>query len=175
MKRVIRYFIIIAFCLAIAWIGVGNSLVTWEEVSLIVIGILLLYCVIRFGNKQRILHSSLKRIDKMSGVEFEVYLMYQFKKKRYKVRMTPESGDFGADLLLRKFMRQYIVQAKRYSGSVGIQAVQETIGAMRYYDIDLGIVVTNSYFTKAAKELANVSDIELWDRNRMVEEFRIRK
>lgn len=136
--------------------------------------IFVLFFVFRGTKKQRMLNASLARIDKMSGEKFEEYLMYQFRKKRYRVKLTPVTGDFGADLILRRYHKRYIVQAKRYQGSVGIKAVQEVIGAKEYYGIDHGMVVTNSYFTKAAKELADVSGIELWGRNEIIEEFGIK-
>jgi restriction system protein len=46
-------------------------------------------------------------------------------------------------------------------------AVQEVLGAIAYYGADKGIVVTNSFFTSSAKELANVNNITLWDRRRV--------
>lgn len=143
----------------------------------IIAGVLFLQLLfsLLFGGlkKRRMLRKSFKKIDQMTGIEFEEYLMYQFKSLGYKAEMTAESGDFGADLLLRKKRKLYVVQAKRYSGSVGIKAVQEVIGAMSYYDGDYGMVITNSYYTKAAKDLAEASNIELWERADLKEHFHI--
>lgn len=121
--------------------------------------------------KRRFLHSSMKKVDQMSGLEFEEYLAFHFRKLGYRVSLTDFSGDYGADLLLNKNRKLTVVQAKRYSGSVGVKAVQEVIGAISYYRADCGMVVTNSHFTQNAKILAERSGIELWDREIMIQHF----
>lgn len=173
MRKLFHRLILLAFVAAVGAITVWYQACTKEEYALGVLLLFALYALIRHTGRQRLLHSSLKKIDEMDGVRFEQYLMYQFKKKGYRAQMTPISGDFGADLILKRRRKKYVVQAKRYSGSVGIKAVQEIIGAKEYYDIENGMVVTNSYFTKAAKELAEASGIELWDRREIVEQFGI--
>ena len=47
---------------------------------------------------------------------------------------------------------------------VGIKAVQEVASGKSYYDCDDAIVVTNSHFSKAAKELAEKCGVGLIDR-----------
>ncbi len=39
--------------------------------------------------------------------------------------LTPETGDYGADLVLSKDGRKIVVQAKRWKNVVGIEAVQQ--------------------------------------------------
>jgi restriction system protein len=77
------------------------------------------------------------------------------------------SHDFGADLVLTSSRKRIVVQAKRYSGNVGIGAVQEALGAVQYYHGTRGMVVASSGFTESARELAARSGIELWDRQRL--------
>ena len=110
----------------------------------------------------------------MTGVEFENFLMYHFRKLGYKVKTTPTSNDYGADLILTKNGHRICVQAKRYKSNVGNSAVQEVCAAMAYYKCDSGMVVTNSYFTTNAKNLAKANNIKLWDRDSIVKEFDIR-
>lgn len=117
----------------------------------------------------------LNKIDIMSGEEFEQYLMYNFQKMGYRVKTTPVTGDYGADLILSKNGTKICVQAKRYKNNVGNSAVQEIVAALAYYKCDYGMVVTNSYFTSAAKTLAKVNNIELWDRNKIINEFNIKR
>ena len=121
--------------------------------------------------RDRYLSMSLRKIDKMSGLSFEQYLQTHFKKMGYKVKMTEATGDYGADLVLTKRGETTVVQAKRYSKSVGVAAVQEVIGAMAYYEADRAMVVTNMRFTRNAKNLAEQSNVELWDRDRLKKEF----
>ncbi len=118
---------------------------------------------------------TLRKIDRMEGEEFEVFLKKQFEKRGFKVELTPVSGDFGGDLLLKKRRYTCVVQAKRYRGSVGVHAVQEVIGAVAYYEADESMVITNSYYTKAARELAEKNDVILWDRDDLCREFHIRQ
>jgi restriction system protein len=97
---------------------------------------------------------SAKDIDSMDGIQFEYYLMELYLSRGYGVEVTNASGDYGADLLLHKDGKKNVVQAKRYSKDVGIKAVQEVLGAKSYYQADEAWVVSNSYFTKAANDLA---------------------
>lgn len=110
----------------------------------------------------------------MTGEEFENCLKYNFEALGYKADTTAKSHDYGADLILRGARKKIVVQVKRYSGKVGIKSVQEVIGAMAYYKAQKGYVVTNNYFTKSAKELAARSNVELWDRNTIIETFHIK-
>ena len=101
---------------------------------------------------------------KMSGIEFENYLSILLKENGFTdVFGTPKTGDQGADLIAKKNNRTIIIQAKRYGGSVGNKAVQEVVGAIKYYHGDEGWVITNSTFTKSARELANINNVKLID------------
>ncbi|MCY0900224.1 MAG: restriction endonuclease [Firmicutes bacterium] len=61
----------------------------------------------------------------MSGVAFERRLAVLFQDRGYYVETTPTTGDYGADLILTNGSERIIVQAKRYSQTVGVKAVQE--------------------------------------------------
>lgn len=117
------------------------------------------------------LSSTIHEIDEMTGIEFENFLFYKFKQRKYKVSTTPITGDYGADLVLKKRKEKIVVQAKRYQNDVGIAAVQEVIGSIAFYGANEGIVITNSYFTVNAINLANANDIILWDRKTLIEEL----
>lgn len=73
------------------------------------------------------------------------------------------------ELLKRADIMSGTVQAKRYSKSVGIKAVQEALGAVKHYNASKAIVITNSKFTQDARELADSNDVELWDRATLFE------
>jgi restriction system protein len=60
------------------------------------------------------------------------------------------------------------VQAKRWTKNVGIKAVQEANAAPAVYGCSNAMVVTNRYFTDAAKKLASANDVALWDRDHLV-------
>lgn len=125
--------------------------------------------------KRKYKHSKLAQIDKMEGKQFEEYLAVQFRKKGYRVSLTPDTNDYGADLVMTKGRKKYVVQAKRYKGKIGNSAVQEIVAAKAYYNAKHAMVVTNSFYSYNARELARVNDVELWDRNRLCEEFQLKK
>ena len=60
------------------------------------------------------------------------------------------------------------VQVKKYTGRVGVAAVQEVYAAKTYYNAAYAIVVTNSYFTKQARELAAKLYVTLVDRDKLI-------
>jgi restriction system protein len=119
--------------------------------------------------RNRLRKAGIHEIDKMSGEEFEKFLSILFKRRGYKVSLTATSGDYGCDLVLKDGQDVIAVQAKRYSSTVGVKAVQEIIGAVRMYNATEAWVVTNSYYTKQAIKLANMNDVYLIDRNDLIE------
>ena len=85
----------------------------------------------------------------------------------YLVAVTKATGDQGADLVIEKFGEKTAVQAKCYADKVGNYAVQEVLAAKSMYKAHRAMVVTNNYFTDAAKSLATANRIELWDRDKL--------
>jgi len=112
---------------------------------------------------------NLKRLDtfsinSLSGYEFESLLEKIFKTMNYHVILTPKTQDQGADLIMERDNQRTVVQAKCYKNqNVGNGAVQEIVAAKKYYQADRALVVTNSFFTSSAIELAEINNVELWD------------
>lgn len=105
-------------------------------------------------------------IDHMKGYQFEKFMQGVYQNMGYHVQHTPISGDQGADLILTDKNGQRIaIQVKRYSGKVSNKAIQEVVAAKAMYRCSEGVVVTNSWFTQSAKQLASVNGIGLVDRN----------
>lgn len=100
----------------------------------------------------------------MPGGVFECYVACRLGEKGfYNLNVTPQSRDFGADVLATSPEGQKVcVQCKRYSNPVGLEAVQEIASARSYYKCDRAIVITNTTFTPAARELAAKTNVELW-------------
>ncbi|MDR7240476.1 restriction endonuclease [Neobacillus drentensis] len=133
--------------------------------------VLMIVLVVLQNNKQkeRLRKSGINDIDSMDGIRFEYYLKELYLSRGYGAEVTNASGDYGADLLLNKDGKKIVVQAKRYSKDVGIKAVQEVIGAKSYYKADEAWVVSNRYFTKAAKDLAQKGNVLLVDRDTLID------
>jgi restriction system protein len=143
--------------------------VTLWVVGLVMILIIVLVVLQNKRQNERLRRSGIKDIDSMDGIQFEYYLKELYQSSGYKAEVTNASGDYGADLLLNKGGKKIVVQAKRYSKDVGIKAVQEVMGAKSYYKADEAWVVSNSYFTKAAKELAQKGNVMLVDRDTLID------
>jgi len=104
-------------------------------------------------------------LDHLSGVEFEEFLAGLFRAQGYASESTPVSGDYGADLILSKDGQRIAVQAKRYAGSVGVQAVQEALSGQAYYQCHTAWVITTGTFTTNALELAKKSCVKMIGRS----------
>ena len=109
---------------------------------------------------------TLKQLDKMDGHQFEYACADILKANGYKhVKVTRGSGDFGVDIIAEKDKVRYAIQCKRYNHKLDNTPIQEVVGGLAYYQCDKGAVMTNQYFTEPAKQLAQVNDIELLDRD----------
>lgn len=104
-------------------------------------------------------------VDGMDGFEFEAFLVNVFQTIGFDVKETKKTADQGADLFVSRFGKTMVIQAKNYTGSVGNAAVQQAISAKAFYGCDEAMVVTNSYFTKSANELATTAGVRLVDRD----------
>ena len=122
------------------------------------------YLNCNFDKERNLENEKLKLSLVYNGIQFEQYLKNLFEKLGYLVEVTKSTGDQGADLILTKNNEKTVVQAKFYSSSVGNKAVQEVVAALKFYNADKGMVVTNSYYTKSAIELAEANGIELWNK-----------
>ncbi|MCA9950159.1 MAG: restriction endonuclease [Anaerolineales bacterium] len=107
------------------------------------------------------------KIDSMDGYQFESFLVQLFTYLGYDVEETKKAGDQGADLFVSKFGTKTVIQAKNYKDNVGNAAIQQALSAKAFYDCNEAMVVTNSYFTHSAIELANKTSVKLVDRSEL--------
>lgn len=143
-------------------VGVGVA-VGIGFIAVIVIGV---QRSLRF--KKRMKESNIKDIDQMTGRQFEEYVGTLFTSFGYDVTYTPTTGDYGADLILKKGKEVIVVQAKRYKQSVGVKAVQEVLPAVKFYKGNIALVITNSTYTKQALLLAKHNNVRMIDRDALI-------
>ncbi len=109
---------------------------------------------------------TIAKLDEMDGHSFENACADILKANGFKnVRVTKGSGDFGIDILAEKEGRKYGVQCKRYEHRLDNKPIQEVVGGLAYYGCTNAAVMTNSDFTQPARRLAEVNNVELWDRD----------
>lgn len=97
----------------------------------------------------------------MDGIEYEHYCANILNNLGWETHVLKASGDQGVDIIASKENRKYAIQCKRYSKPVGNKAIQEVIAGKIFYNIDSAIVVSNSYFTKSAQQLASATGVIL--------------
>ena len=75
-----------------------------------------------------------------------------------------------ADVISTKGEYKVIIQCKKYSNQVGNKAVQEVIAAKGFFHGTQALFVnSDGEFTKSAKELAEMSGVELMHFNQLKE------
>ena len=118
----------------------------------------------RFEQSLQQKSTSLSDIDTMDGHEFETFLVDFVIKLGYRVERRKKSHEQGLDLLLERRDERIACQVKRNKKPVGNKAVQETTSAKLFYGCDSALVITNNFFTRDAKQLAEKCNVQLWDR-----------
>jgi restriction system protein len=127
-----------------------------------------MYYVLR---RRRLAAAGMPEIDRMTGKDFETKMALLFQAKGYRVEQTPYVGDWGADLVVSHGGERTVAQIKRWNRKVGVRAIQEVVAAKAKYRCQHALVATNSFYTEAARDLARVNGVELWDRDRLAREF----
>jgi len=122
----------------------------------------------RKGTGKLWLHkASLNDVDQMPGLEFERYLTIVLKKQGYdSIRLT-EKYDYGVDIIAVKDGIKWGIQVKRYKGLVDVDAVRQVVTALTKYHCQRSMVITNSYYTEVAKEMARWNNCILIDRDKL--------
>lgn len=108
----------------------------------------------------------LDKIDSLDGYMFEKYCAkLLLANGYYDVSVTSSSRDQGIDIIAYKDKIKFGIQCKCYSSDVGNAAVQEANAGKMFYNCNVGVVLTNRYFTLSALDLAETIGIVLWDRS----------
>lgn len=122
----------------------------------------------RFSRWKQSRNPNLDAIDAMTGLEFEHCVTGLLRIQGYEnIRQTVQY-DLGVDIIADKDDIRWGIQVKRYSGLVGADAVRQVVTALRSYQCDMAMVVTNSVYSRPAEGLARDSDCVLIDRNELV-------
>lgn len=109
----------------------------------------------------------------MTGIEFEHFCKKMLEKIGFRAETTKTSGDGGIDLIAynsQAFISgKYIVQCKRYSGSVGEPVIRDLYGVVMSENANKGILITTGTFTSSAINFANGKPIELIDHDKLIQ------
>lgn len=106
-------------------------------------------------------------ISNLSPTEFELLCKRLVEQMGFEAETTRASGDGGVDVVA--YNRQpllsgkYIIQCKRYSGSVGEPVIRDLYGVVMSERANKGILMTTGRFTKQALRFADGKPLELID------------
>lgn len=99
--------------------------------------------------------------------EFESLITNLFEKMGLETKLTQASRDGGVDCVAydtRPILGgKVVIQAKRYTNTVGVSAVRDLFGTMQNEGANTGILVTTSGYGKASHDFANGKPLQLID------------
>lgn len=106
-------------------------------------------------------------LDSLTGIEFENLCKELLGSMGFIVETTSTTGDGGIDLIARYnapiLSGKYIIQCKRYAGSVGVPVVRDLYGVVTAERANKGVLITTGRVTNASVEFARDKNLELID------------
>lgn len=170
--------VVVFICIALYGIGANGEMI----VGLLSLGLLLSAIVYAFyvllspfirdiRSLSRLYSRKAGRdIDTMSGVEFEKYIAQVLKSRGCVDVSLTEQYDLGVDIIVKKDGVTWGIQTKRWNNQVGIDAVRQAVAALKEYDCDRAMVITNSRYgySAPARELARSNNCILVDRKVLI-------
>jgi HJR/Mrr/RecB family endonuclease len=116
---------------------------------------------------QKVAHHSFSELMNGTGVDFENLIARLYEAMGYATKRNGGSGDQGADVIAHKNGEHILIQAKCWEGGVSNKAVQQAHSASPFYGCNKAVVVTTSFFTQGAIDLAKADSVELIDQKRL--------
>jgi restriction system protein len=157
----------------------GISIYTKENIKKIVAGTLAIIGIIalvytlrgylkfkkRREKEKQLKALELSNIDNFNRTEFEDYIIRLLTHRGFKVETTGNSVYLGVDFIAQKNDLKYAVQIKQQTSPVPRLLVSDIDREKHRYDCNRVMLVTNSYFSEDAIELAKSTGCELVDRD----------
>lgn len=116
-----------------------------------------------------------------SGVPFEERCLRLLQEMGFDASSTTPTNDGGIDIVAIHsqpiLAGKYIIQCKDWKSKVGVTVVRELYGVVSAENVNKGILITSSMFTKGAEEFAQGKPLELIDGEqleRLIEEHLVR-
>jgi hypothetical protein len=99
-----------------------------------------------------------------ASTQYEHYIAEYFKNNGYACEVTPESNDYGVDVIASKDDERIAIQAKMYGDStrkVNRRSMMELSGAKIVLNCNKALMVTNGEVLEDAKDVASKLGIEI--------------
>ncbi|GAE28332.1 hypothetical protein JCM9140_4549 [Halalkalibacter wakoensis JCM 9140] len=111
------------------------------------------------------LSTTLLNIDELPEQEFQQLLVPLFQKQGYSVNRTKGNRKAQPDLIVRKKGVKALVLAKRQTTDIQANFIHDCLSLKPSFQANRLIIVTNSHFTKSAKQVAHANKVTLIDRD----------
>ena len=136
---------------------------------LIVASAIAVFSFIAIRKNQKLRAIQLSGVDVMDGFVFEKYVAELLKNQGFNnVRLT-EKYDLGIDAIADKNGEKWGIQIKRNRCKTKAESVRQAVTALNHYKCSRAMVISNSQFTGAAKQLAASNRCILIDRQQLGE------
>ncbi|OEH85733.1 hypothetical protein BHU72_02830 [Desulfuribacillus stibiiarsenatis] len=119
---------------------------------------------ILYGKIQPTSHKEVAQWLAFSNKELEEDLRELFVRMGYEVK-EPSTRVQGTDFLLKRLQQKLSIKNAFVMDDTTVSAktIQEAFAGMKYWDCEIGIVVSNGKFSDEAIDLARKLGIEMWD------------
>lgn len=122
----------------------------------------------------------LKDLHSLDPTEFEYFCAdylknYECFEKATVIPAIGNQGDGGRDIIGYKDGKKYVVECKRYAGSVGRPIVQKLHSVVITEEADYGMIMTTGTYTEHARDYAILTDIILLDRVELTKYYSMQK
>jgi restriction endonuclease Mrr len=105
----------------------------------------------------------------LAPADYELLVADKLADSGWSARATGATGDQGIDVIATKHGAKLVVQCKLYSQPVGNDAVQEVIAGREFEQASYAAVVSNTEFTRAARQLASSARVLLLHHDQLVQ------
>ena len=129
-------------------------------------GIFLVWIFSRWQEGRRLLARA-RKLEDLKGFspdDFEALVAKLFEAYGHKVEPVGGNADHGVDIIVMNGQgEKWVVQCKRYSGSVGEPVVRDLYGTMLHEEAQGAYLMTTGTFTRRAQQWAAEKPIILYD------------
>jgi len=109
-------------------------------------------------------------LQALSPGEFEELVTETFRRQGHRAKIAGKTGDHGVDVRVSAGNgEKWVVQCKRYKGSVGEPVVRDLYGTLLHEKAHRASIVTSGRFSRQAMAWAEGKPIDLYDREMFLE------
>ncbi|MFW5713643.1 MAG: restriction endonuclease [Brevefilum sp.] len=109
----------------------------------------------------------------LSPKDFEQLVAELFEAYGHQAEIAGGTADHGVDVIVRQAQgEKWVVQCKRYAGSVGEPMVRDLLGTLQHEEAQRAYLITTGSFTSRAKAWAEGKPLMLYDGEQLVKLIR---